>query len=78
MCTSARFDLRSKLPNCVPLHAGTAGLKVDCVVQCENLLSIEIIQLDLESGPLGTLDAQSFREVIRAIGYVMESECEPI
>ncbi len=50
-CTSARFATRSKLPNCVPFHAGQFGFTVDCVAQCENLLSIDHSQLDLATGP---------------------------
>jgi hypothetical protein len=41
------------------------------------LLSIELSQLDLSDGPLGVLDDTAFRDVIRAIGYVMDSDCEP-
>jgi len=43
---------------------------------CENLLSIDLSQLDLSDGPLGMLD-DTFRDVIKAIGYVMDSDCEP-
>ena len=77
VCTSARFTVRSKLPNCVPFHAGDFGFTTDCVAQCENLLSIDVAQLNLSDGPLGALDDVAFREVIKAIGYVMESDCEP-
>lgn len=31
VCTSARFAVRSKLPNCVPFQAGDFGFTVDCV-----------------------------------------------
>ena len=51
VCTSARFAVRSKLPNCVPFRAGTFGFTADCVAQCENLLSIDKAQLDLAGGP---------------------------
>ena len=78
VCTSARFAVRSKLPNCVPFRAGAFGLTADCVAQCENLLSIERAQLDLSAGPIGVLDELALRDVIKAIGYVIESDCEPI
>lgn len=45
--TSGKFDLRSKLPNCVPFRAGQFGLTVDCVAQCEMILRIELDRLDL-------------------------------
>jgi mRNA-degrading endonuclease toxin of MazEF toxin-antitoxin module len=78
VCTSARFATRSQLPNCVPFHAGNFGFTADCVAQCENLLSVDVAQIDLSSGPLGTLDDMAFRDVIKAIGYVMDSDCEPV
>ena len=78
VCTSARFAIRSTLPNCVPFRAGQFGFSVDCVAQCENILSIDLSQLDFTSGPRGVLDETSLRDVIRAIGYVIESDCEPV
>lgn len=78
VCTSARFAVRSTLPHCVALRAGQFGFTTDCVAQCENLLSIETTQLDLDSGPIGLLDDLTMREVIKAIGYVMDSDCEPL
>ncbi len=78
VCTSARFAVRSKLPNCVPFRAGDFGFTVDCIAQCENLLSIDKVQLDLAAGPIGVLDDAALRDVIKAIGSVMESDCEPV
>jgi mRNA-degrading endonuclease toxin of MazEF toxin-antitoxin module len=78
VCTSARFAVRSTLPNCVPFRAGEFGFTADCVAQCENILSIDKAQLDLTNGPVGTLDAAAMRDVIKAIGYVMDSDCEPV
>jgi mRNA-degrading endonuclease toxin of MazEF toxin-antitoxin module len=78
VCTSARFAVRSQLPNCVPFRAGEFGLTVDCVAQCENLLSIDLAQLDLTAGALGVLDDVALRDVIKAIGHVIESDCEPL
>jgi mRNA-degrading endonuclease toxin of MazEF toxin-antitoxin module len=77
-CTSARFATRSRLPNCVPFRAGQFGFTTDCVAQCENLLSIEKAQLDLSSGPIGVLDDIRLREVIKAIGHVLDADCEPV
>jgi mRNA-degrading endonuclease toxin of MazEF toxin-antitoxin module len=76
VCTSARFAARSQLPSCVPFRAGQFGFKVDCVAQCENILSIGKTQLDL-SEPIGTLDTLALRDIIKSIGYVLESDCEP-
>jgi mRNA-degrading endonuclease toxin of MazEF toxin-antitoxin module len=77
VCTSARFTVRRTLPTCVPFLAGQFGLTTDCVAQCENILSIEKDQLDLSYGPLGKLDDMAMRDVIKAIGHVIESDCEP-
>jgi mRNA-degrading endonuclease toxin of MazEF toxin-antitoxin module len=78
VCTSARFAVRSTLPNCVPFRAGDFGFAADCVAQCENTLSIDKSQLDLVAGPIGVLDDAALRDVIKAIGYVIESDCEPV
>lgn len=71
-CTSSRFAVRSKLANCVPFRAGEFGFTVDCVAQCENMLSIDQAQLKLVAGPTGVLDSVTLRNVVRAIGYVIE------
>jgi len=78
VCTSARYSVRSTLPNCVPFQAGQFGFTTDCVAQCENVLSIDKAQLDLSAGPIGVLDDVAMRDVIKAIGYVIESDCEPV
>ena len=78
VCTSARFAARSGLPNCVPFRAGEYGFTKDCVAQCENMLSLEINQIDFESGLRGTLSEADFRKVVQAIGNVIGSDCEPI
>ncbi len=78
VCTSARFAIRSKLANCMPFQAGDFGFTVDCVAQCENMLSIDLDQLDLAPGPIGILDAMTLSKVIKAIGYVIKSDCQPL
>src|SRR5690242_20739546 len=77
LCTSARFAVRSTLPNCVPFQAGQFGFTTDCVAQCENILSVDKGQVDLAAGPIGVLDDTALRDVVKAIGYVLESDCEP-
>ena len=78
VCTSARFAARSTLLNCVPFRAGQFGFTADCVAQRENILSLEKSQLDLTAGPIGVLDDMAMRDVIKAIGHVIESDCEPM
>jgi hypothetical protein len=69
--------VRSTLANCVPFRAGEFGFSIDCVAQCENMLSIDQAQIDLAAGPQGVLDSAALGKVIKAIGYVIESNCEP-
>ena len=78
VCTSARFSVRSKLSNCVLFRAGDFGFTIDCVAQCENILSIDHSQIDLAAGPLGTLNDTALQNVIKAIGYVIKSDCKPL
>jgi mRNA-degrading endonuclease toxin of MazEF toxin-antitoxin module len=78
VCTSARFAVRRKLSNCVPFQAGEFGFTMDCVAQCENILSIDQAQIDLAAGPMGTLDETAFQKIIKAIGYVIKSNCQPL
>ncbi|WP_197447005.1 hypothetical protein [Tautonia plasticadhaerens] len=47
------------------------------MAQCENLPSIDTDQLDLTTGPIGVLDEVTLRDIIKAIGHVLESDCEP-
>ena len=75
LCTSQKFALRSTLPHCVPFRAGQFGFSKDCVAQCENLFLIEKDALD--ANPLGVLDATALRDVVKAIGHVIDSDCEP-
>jgi mRNA-degrading endonuclease toxin of MazEF toxin-antitoxin module len=75
--TSTHFDRRSRLRNCVPFRAGQFGLTKDCVAQCEAVLTIEQAQIDAQ-GLLGAIDEDCMRDVIRAIGFVIQSDCEPV
>jgi len=42
------------------------------------MLSIEKSQLDFSNGPIGILDDTALRDVIKAIGHVIASDCEPV
>jgi mRNA-degrading endonuclease toxin of MazEF toxin-antitoxin module len=77
LVTSARFSLRSSLPHCVPFQAGEFGLDKDCVAQAETMSYIAVVDLDLDQGALGALDAARMRALIKAIGHVIASDCEP-
>jgi mRNA-degrading endonuclease toxin of MazEF toxin-antitoxin module len=75
LCTSQRFDLRSTLPHCVPFKSGEFGFTKDCVAQCENIFLVA--KTSLHATPLGTLSEIAIRDVIKAIGHVIDSDCEP-
>jgi mRNA-degrading endonuclease toxin of MazEF toxin-antitoxin module len=78
LITSARFSSRSSLPHCVPFRAGEFGLAKDCVAQAETISYIAIADLDLDQGVLGVLDEVRMRALIKAIGNVIASDCEPV
>jgi hypothetical protein len=77
LITSAHFPTRSTLPHCVAFRSGDFGLTKDCVAQAETLTYLSISDIDLDSGVVGVLDELKHRELIRAIGNMMDSECEP-
>lgn len=76
--TSAHFRVRSQLPNNVPFRAGEFGLSADCVAQAESISRISVDWIDSSTGPLGILTDEALRDVIRAIGNVLDADCEPI
>ncbi len=76
--TSQKVELRAKLPNCVHLRKGQFGFTKDCVAQAEALTLIERDELDLAQGPSGRIDAACFRDLIKAIAYALEADCEPL
>ncbi len=76
--TSSRLETRQHLPNCVSFRAGQFGFDKDCIAQAEAITIREQFDLDLDTGVIDTLDGESMRNVIRAIGYVISAECEPV
>lgn len=49
----------------------------DCVAQAETISFLNTADLDLTTGPLGKLDDLRQRELIKAIGFVFDADCEP-
>jgi mRNA-degrading endonuclease toxin of MazEF toxin-antitoxin module len=78
LITSAQFATRSSLPHCVPFRAGELGLTKDCIAQAETITYIAASDLDLDAGPLGVLDDARMRQLIKAIGNMLGSDCEPV
>ena len=75
LCTSQKLAVRSALPHCVPFQAGQFGFTKDCVAQCENIFLVAKDSLD--ANPIGKLNDVALRSVIKAIGHVIDSDCEP-
>jgi mRNA-degrading endonuclease toxin of MazEF toxin-antitoxin module len=75
--TSQGLESRRALPNCVFLRTGQFGLTKDCVAQAEAIAQIHKDELDLESGPIGQLDPETMRSLLKAIAYVADAEFEP-
>ncbi|GIW82841.1 MAG: hypothetical protein KatS3mg105_4648 [Gemmatales bacterium] len=75
LCTSQRLAVRSTLALRVRFRAGEFGFTKDCVAQCENIFIVGKDVLDAK--PIGTLDDSALRSVIKAIGNVIDADCEP-
>jgi mRNA-degrading endonuclease toxin of MazEF toxin-antitoxin module len=78
LITSKRFDVRSKFANCAVFNAGEYGFPENCVAQGESIGPILIEDIDLDEGPIAVLDELRMRDVVRAIGYTIGAECEPV
>lgn len=76
--TSKKFELRKRLPHNVPLYAGRFGLTENCVAQAENITIVERTDLDFHEGPIAELDGETMRALVKAIGNVIGSDCEPL
>jgi mRNA-degrading endonuclease toxin of MazEF toxin-antitoxin module len=75
LCTSQKLAVQSALPHCVPFQTGQFGFTKDCVAQCENIFLVS--KDSLEANPVGILSDVGMRDVIKAIGHVIDSHCEP-
>ena len=78
LCTSAHFATRSALPNCVAFRAGEFGFTKDCVAQGETITFLPKADLHLDLGPTGVLTDEAMRDLIRAVGSVLDAVCEPV
>ena len=76
--TSAKLEDRLHLPNCVALRAGQFGLDRDCVAQAEAMTVLDKGDLDVDAGPLDSLDQETIHALIKAVGYVISADCHPL
>jgi mRNA-degrading endonuclease toxin of MazEF toxin-antitoxin module len=78
MFTSKRLEERKNSPNCVFFPSGDyPWLSEDCVVQAESISQVPHRYLDHQRGLVGRVDEEKMREVILAIGYVLDATLEP-
>ena len=77
LATSTHFATRSNLPHCVAFSVGEYGLTKDCVAQAETITYLAVSDLDMDSGLIGVLDEVRMRALIKAIGHMLASDCEP-
>ena len=75
LCSSQKFASRSLLAHCVPFKAGQFGFNKDCVAQCENIFLVD--QASLDPNPIGVRSDMALRDAVKAIGHVIDSDCEP-
>lgn len=76
--TSAKFEQRSRLPNCVPLSSRIPGITRDCVIQGEGTTLVEKERFLQNAMPVGALDGAARMQLVRAIGHVIGGECIPL
>ena len=76
-CTTARLSERRRSWSCVYLEAGEGGLPRECVATADQISAVEIVDVVVEDGKIGQLDEERVRDLIRAIGHVMQADCEP-
>ena len=75
--TSQRLGERCQLPNCVAFRSGEFGLPKNCLAQADAIAQVATDELDLATGPVGVLDLETQRELLKAIGYVLGASFEP-
>lgn len=75
--TSARLDERWEARNCAPFEGGAFCFSGKCVAQGEMITFLDKTVVDLDNGPIATLDEEALRNVVRAVGYAIGANCEP-
>lgn len=77
--TSKHFDRRSRMSSSVAFNKNAFGIfDKDCVAQAEQIATVQHVELDYERGCLGTISTAKIRELIGAIGRVIDARCEPL
>lgn len=74
--TTSHIETRKHLPNCVFIRGREFGLR-DCIVQAELTTHLPLDDLDTTSGSVAVLDDRIIRDIVRAVGHVLDADCEP-
>ena len=75
--TTARLEERQHVRSCVFFSRGSFGLAKSCVAQADALTVLRKTDLVEPPTPLGKLDAGKWRQLVRAMGFVVQAECHP-
>jgi len=76
--TTSNLETRNRLANCVAISGAEYGLR-DCVAQAGMVtVLMRSDLLHVADGPIARLKSRTIRDLIRAVGYVMAAECEPV
>ena len=75
--TTARLEERQRVRNCVFFSQGSFGLTKSCVAQAEALTFLRKADLVVPPTPLGKVDPRKWRQLVRAVGFVVQAECHP-
>lgn len=73
--TTARFEERKNLPNCIPFHPGQYCFTKECVAQCEMISMVGRNEIP-RGNPVAKLKSEDLRGLIIAIGNVFGASCE--
>jgi hypothetical protein len=76
--TSKQFEMRSKLPSCGPFHACEFGCSENCVARADMIGAMHKDYVHLNEGAIATIDDEKFWDIVKAIGYVLNAEIEPL
>ena len=77
--TSTHFHRRSRMDSSVVFNKRAFGIfDKDCIAQAEQIATVGHVEIDYKRGCLGTISRAKIRELIAAIGCVIDAQCEPL
>lgn len=67
--TSQQLDRRKGKPNNVFFNAGEGGLDEDCVAKCGDVFTVEIMEINMVAGMVGSLNESQLKEIDAALKW---------